>query len=56
VLQYSPLWGRRGPGQAVRLDGPVWRSIQPHVLGALIDQLLHPSAYFHRFTSTARHG
>jgi hypothetical protein len=52
VLQYSPLWQRRAPGQAVRLDGPVWRSLQPHVLGALIDQLLHPAAFFMRFRST----
>jgi hypothetical protein len=50
VLQYSPMWQRRGPGQAVRLNGPVWRSLQPHVLGGLIDQLLHPSAFFQRFS------
>jgi hypothetical protein len=50
VLQYSPRWQRRAPGQAVRLEGPVWRSVRPHMLGAIIDQLLHPSAFFQRFS------
>ena len=55
LLENSPHWPRRHPRagepRCPRDPGPLLRKIGPHFLTAVIDQTLHPTAFFQRFSA-----
>lgn len=52
LVGFKPIWDRtttRGSNLRKQAPGPVHRALAPHLLQAMVDQLLHPLAFLHRF-------
>jgi hypothetical protein len=57
LLQYSPHWPRRRrSGRSREAFGPLMRTLGPLYIATVIDNLLHPTAFFQRFGVCSKRG